>query len=249
MQKHHNIRQNLHVFINGTEIPNQDILAWETDRAIQVAKKLGIKSENQTLDELHQQLLKRKQELGHAGLKKLLAKEIKLSDVMGKVTGKLSLGRRRFCVIEILSDQGTAEQFVEWFENCGKINDEPSMLAGTPDHYIISTVDGRQEVVETNGGSPFAARFLINYEDLSSLRSKADPNYDLQLAGVAVLDNGLSLGGVRHQFRNEGAGFRAKLVVEFPLLMLPSIVSGHQWHLASEFSNWIIASIAQHLKN
>jgi hypothetical protein len=90
-----------------------------------------------------------------------------------------------------------------------------------------------------------AARFFVDYDDLSSLKSEADPDYPVQVAGVARAPNGAAIGGVRHQFRNEGTGFHAKLTVEFPSLIMPSVVTGHRWHLACEFSNWIRAAIAE----
>jgi hypothetical protein len=65
----------------------------------------------------------------------------------------------------------------------------------------------------------------------------------VQVAGAARLDDGLAIGGVRHQFRDEGHGFRPLLTVEFPALTLPTIISGHRWHLAIEFSNWIEAAM------
>jgi hypothetical protein len=91
------------------------------------------------------------------------------------------------------------------------------------------------------------ARFDIDYEDLSSLRSLADPHYTHQMAGVARARGGLELGGVRHQFRNEGSGFRARLLVEFPFFIMPGIVSGHRWHLACEWANWITAAFDEQM--
>ncbi len=118
------------------------------------------------------------------------------------------------------------------------------MIAALPEHYLIATdPSGRQEVIETNGGSPMAARFFIDYNDLSSLRSQPDSTYPIAVVGVARSPNGAAIGGVRHQFRNEGDGFRAKLTVEFPSLIMPSVVTGHRWHLACEFSNWIRAAL------
>lgn len=239
------MHSNIQVFINGQKVQKQDILIWEKKRADIVLKKLGAKPKSSNLIELRQQLLEQKSKLGHEGINKILKKELIISDFFAKMTAHFSFGSRRLCIIEIFVENVSAEQFVEWFEQCGQINNEQAMLAGTPDHYLISTRNGIQEVIETNGGSPMVARFYIDYEDLSSLRSPVDPTFPLQIAGVARSRDGLALGGVRHQFRNEGNGFRARLTVEYPLLILPTIMSGHQWHLASEFSNWISAALDQ----
>lgn len=115
------------------------------------------------------------------------------------------------------------------------------MLAACPDHYFIGEDDqGRQKVVETAGGSPLPSEFFIDYKDISSLVTPASPDYRIQIAGVARTAKGLPVGGVRHQFRNipEG-GFESWNTVEFPKHVGNRIVSGHRWHLAREFGNWI----------
>ncbi|MDV8150384.1 hypothetical protein R5L37_01210 [Acinetobacter pittii] len=233
---------NIHVCINGQNITNSAILEWEKRRARLVLKKLGLSPKSKDLLELRELLLKRKSELGQNKIKALLKKELIISDFFAKLIARLSFGYRRLSSIEIFVENARAEQFVEWFEKCTNQNNEQAMLAGTPDHYLISTNNGAQEVIETNGGSPLVAHFYIDYNELSSLRSRVDLSFPLQIAGVARSKDGFAIGGVRHQFRNEEKGFRAKLTVEYPLLILPTVISGHQWHLANEFSNWISAA-------
>jgi hypothetical protein len=239
------VNPSIRTIINGREIPRQAVLEWEQRRAQTVLRKLRVSPANQDLATLRRQLLDRKLELGAEGLMKALRLELGISSPLADLTAAMSRGSRRFSVTELIVSGGTAEHFVDWFHERTRNNDELTMLSAAPDHYIIRTnVDGVQEVVETTGGAPFATCFFINYSDLSSLRSPPDQAYPLQIAGVARSAKGIALGGVRHQFRNEGAGFRAKLLVEFPLLILPQVVSGHQWHLASEFGNWIDAAFA-----
>lgn len=233
------MHSNIHVYINGQNVPNEDIIEWEIKRANIVLKKLGSKPFSKNIMSLRHQLRELKAKLGQEKIKEILKKELMLSDQLAKLTAWLSFGQRRYSITEIFVENAIAEQFVEWFEQCNKTNNEAAMLAGTPDHYVISTTNGVQEVIETNGGAPLTARFYIDYDDLLSLRSKINPSFPLQIAGVAKSSDGIAIGGVRHQFRNEGNGFRARLTVEYPLLILPSIISGHQMHLANEFSNWI----------
>lgn len=231
--------------INGKEVPRTQVLAWEKKRAQVVLNKLGATPASDDLALLRQQLATLKQALGTRRMLHILRRELAVSDPMAVLTARLSFGYRRFSITELVSSRGSAEQFVAWLNERARLNDEAAMLAATPDHYVIQTnPDGSQEVVETNGGSPLAAHFYIDYTDLSSLRSPVDPAYPLQIAGVARSAGGVALGGVRHQFRNEGSGFRARLLVEYPLLILPQVLSGHQWHLASEFANWIEAAFA-----
>lgn len=231
-------------FINGREIPRARVLEWEKRRARIVLKKLAEKPSSNELGTMREQLLERKEALGAKQLLAMLHRQLVASEAMAVLTARLSGPARRYSITEITASTGTAEQFVDWFNERARLNDERAMLAATPDHYVIRTNEkGIQDVVETTGGSPLPARFFIDYDDLSGLRSKADPTYPLQVAGVAHSSRGVVLGGVRHQFRNEGTGFRTRLLVEFPWLTPPSMISGHQWHLASEFGHWIEAAI------
>ncbi len=234
----------IRTFIGGREIPYERVLEWERRRALVVLRRLGGRpGGGEDLETLRQQLLERKLALGADGLLYILRRELAVAQPMANAIARLSCGLRRFSVTELLVDRGSAKDFVEWLLERTERNDEVPMLAACPDHYLIRTnAEGAQEVIETTGGSPLVGRFLIDYQDLSSLRSVPDPHYPCQIAGVAWADNGLALGGIRHQFRNEGFGFRARLLVEFPAMIMPGVVSAHRWHLASEFSNWIEAA-------
>jgi hypothetical protein len=59
-----------------------------------------------------------------------------------------------------------------------------------------------------------------------------------------MLAAGLVIIGVRHQLRDNGGAMEALLTVEFPGVTPPPLVAAHRWHLAVEFSNWIVASTA-----
>lgn len=233
-------------FIGGREIGREQVLEWERRRALIVLKKLGGQPcADDDLNTLNRQVLERKLALGSEGIRQLLQRELAVAQPVANFVARMSFGFRRYSVTELLVDRGSAKEFVEWFLQRNELNDELTMLAASPDHYVIQkNADGVQEVIETTGGSPLVGRFMIDYQDLSSLRSSPDPRYPYQAAGVARSEGGLAIGGVRHQFRDEGSGFRAKLLVEFPTMIMPGAVSAHRWHLASEFSNWIEAAIA-----
>lgn len=236
----------IRTFIGGREISRQQVMEWERRRALVVLKKLGGQPlGNEDLKTLNQQVLDRKLMLGSDGIRRLLQNELALSQPVANFVARISCGFRRYSVTELLVDRGSAREFVDWFIQRNELNDETTMLAASPDHYVIQkNADGAQEVIETTGGSPLVGKFMIDYLDLSSLRSLPDSRYPYQAAGVARSEDGLALGGVRHQFRDEGFGFRAKLLVEFPMMIMPGAVSTHRWHLAGEFSNWIEAAFA-----
>lgn len=120
--------------------------------------------------------------------------------------------------------------------------DPTPILAACPDHYIARTrPDGRQEVVETTGGAPLPLRMVFDRTDLRTLVTPPDPAFPVQWAGVARTEHGAALGGTRHQFRDERAGFLARLTVELPATLPPEMLREHRWHLACEFSNWVEA--------
>lgn len=236
----------LEIDIEGERVPLERVAAWEHRSALKALKKLDSSADGQELSQLRQQLLTRKHQLGHAGIRQRLRRDLAISDTLARGVAWMSCGCRRYSVIEILSPVGTAEGFAHWFEEVTRLNREDVMIAALPEHYLIATdANGQQEVIETNGGAPLPARFFVDYDDLSGLKSVRDADYPVQVAGVARAPNGTAIGGVRHQFRNEGPGFRAKLTVEFPSLMMPSVLKGHRMHLACEFSNWINAFVAE----
>lgn len=55
------------------------------------------------------------------------------------------------------------------------VNDEANMLDAMPDHYLRGLPDGRQELVETTGGSPTPTRFLVDYSTADRLTTHAGP--------------------------------------------------------------------------
>ncbi len=230
--------------IAGRQVDRAQVLAWEDRRARVVMRKLGLPdSDTMTLPERRAALLARKLELGHAGLRRHLRLQLFASHLTALLLALLSGKRRSFSVCELWVERGSAEHFQRWFEDRVPLDDQAGMLAGCPDHYIIDTSSpSHQRVVETCGGAPFASEVVIDYADQSSVVTPPDPRYPLQIAGVASLAGGRAVGGVRHQFRQEGEGFRALITVEFPWAIFPWIVSDHRWHLATEFSNWIEAA-------
>lgn len=229
--------------INGVVLDRAAIQAWEDRRIAAARRRLRLTASNAPRDLQRRELLETKLALGHERLRRLLKHSLWWSELVTRFTVALSRGRRRFSVCEIEVASGSAEYFAHWFAQRNALNDEAAMLDGCADHYMIYRDEtGRQVVVETTGGSPLPGEFVVDYDDVSSLRSLPDPSYPFQVAGVARLHDGLAIGGVRHQFRQEGSGFRALLTVEFPSSVPSRMIAEHCWHLATEFSNWIEAA-------
>lgn len=233
------------VTIAGQQVDRAAVLAWEDRRAKIVMRKLGLPDGGMTLPQRRAALLAQKLALGHQAIRRLLRFDLFCSRIIAVILALLSGKRRAMSVCELAISRGSAEHFQTWFEARVPLDDQAGMLAGCPDHYIIDTdAQGRQVVLETVGGAPFPSEIAITYGDDSSLVTPANPSYPYQIFGIARIASGRTVGGVRHQLRQEGDGFRALITAEFPSATLGSMIAGHRWHLATEFSNWIEASQA-----
>lgn len=228
--------------IGDRDVVREEVLGWEARRIDAAARKLGVTVPGGLLAERREALLRAKLDLGEREIERRLARDVRWAGRIGRATSR-PRGRRRLSVCDLHVSAGSAAQFAEWFRSRTREDDHEAMLAACPEHFVLRTrPDGRQEVLETTGGSPLASRFLVDYEDTSTLLTHPDAAFPEQIAGVALIADGVPVGGVRHQFRDEGEGFRARLTVEFPALTNPHMLAQHRWHLACEFSNWIEAA-------
>ena len=245
--------------LDGTAVSRDKVQHWEARRATAVLKKfrfrLGPLAISQIAPDLdlaavlradvrtqRAALLDLKTGLGHAGVYAMLRRDITMSERISRAAVAASRGRTTHSVIEVSAPGVDAKGFAVWFNNLTALNDEVAMIDAMPDHYLLRGLpDGRQEVVETTGGSPSATRFLVDYTSANRLEVQPDRGYPIQIAGHAVLDDGLVIGGVRHQLRDHDGTLEALLTVECPGLTPPPMVAAHRWHLAVEFSNWIEA--------
>lgn len=234
----------LTVRIAGKSVTRESVLAWEDKRIDAAARKAGIVPPTcATVAQRRDAFLTQKLDLGADELARRLQRDTNAADFIARTQARVS-PRRRVSRTDMSVNGGTAAEFVTYFERASANSDEQAMLRACPDHFVIRMGPRGQEVLETNGGSPLAALFVIDYDDVSSLRTRPDPAFPHQVAGVARASDGRAIGGVRHQFRDTAGGFDARLIVEFPLPTLPTMVSRHRWHLACEFSNWVEAAFA-----
>jgi hypothetical protein len=229
--------------IDGREVPRDEVLSWERRRAQKVLAKLGVNVHSDGVVALRRAHTERKLELGHDAIERLLGRELRASEHVGRIGAAASRGRRRMCTIEIAGEGASVEMLPGWYRDAIAANDELPLIEACPDHFISRTrPDGRKEVIETTGGSPLAVRMFFDEDDVSTLTSQPDPAFPVEWAAVATSAGGVPIGGVRHLFRDEPNGFRVRLTVEFPLTMPSYMIRQHRWHLACEFSNWIEAA-------
>jgi hypothetical protein len=230
----------LNVTINGARIALRDLAAWEDRRIASARRVLGLPPSQAPRDQQKAELLERKLAIGPERMHAHLRGRLRISSLVTRMTLGLSGQARRLSVCEIAVADGIATDFADWFLGLNRENDIGPLLDACPDHFVIVGESAvRQRVIETTGGSPLPGEFVIDFADQSGLATLADPAYPIQIAGTARLTSGLAIGGVRHQLKQEGAGFRVLLTVEFPRAVAPAMIRQHQWHLAVEFSNWL----------
>lgn len=230
--------------IGGRQVSRREVLAWEHGRAAKVCARLGIDSPPDDVVGRREALVARKLELGHEALERMLGRELALSARSTRLMTALSRGRRRIGAVELTGTGLAAESMPAFYKEAMRSGDEAPLLAAAPDHYLLAQdTDGVQQVIETTGGSPLASRIFLDESDLAAVGTTADPGFPVQWVAVgrAAVEAPPS-GAIRHQFRDEGDRFTARLMIEFPLLTPGRVVRAHRWHLACEFSNWIEAA-------
>lgn len=231
----------------GRPVTREDVRTWETKRMGKAAAKIGLPVPAGELTRTRAAFADAKLDLDPDEVRRRLARDIRHADTAARTSTRLSRGRRVTSTCDLyVTGAGTAAEFVAWFSDTSRDDYAHSMIAANPDHFLIDTApDGRQEVIETTGGSPLATRLLIDYSDTAEIITHRDPEFPLETSGVARTGKGLAIGGVRHEFRDHTDGFHAHLCVEFPRLTMPSMITQHRMHLACEFSNWITLAFAR----
>lgn len=227
--------------IDGRAVPRSEVLAWEADRAAKVARKLDVERRGDDLGALRDALVARKLELGHVELERRFRRDIALTSRASRLITALSRGRSRVCTVELAGPEGSAEAVSGFYKRAMERGDEAPLLAACPDHHLLAKLDPEEEqVMESIGGSPLVSRVLLAAGDPGMLTTPADPEFPVQwlALGRAAPDHPFA-GGIRHQFSDGPAGFRARLAGEFPIGTPKPLLAARRWHLACEFSNWI----------
>jgi len=230
--------------MNNSLVPKSNIDAWERKRLAAVLRKFNKNSANDEADllSLRKRLVETKLGFAYDEILNLLRVELAVSSALAKLMNAVSLGKRKACITEIIVEGITATEVADGLEAL-MLESSPSHdmvnLSACPDHYVLRPLGkNRLEVIETTGGSPFPIQFFIDYGDEAGLTIPRDSSYPCQSVGVARLRDGTTIGGVRHQLRDQGNGFRARLAVEFPVMAPAYFIRQHQFHLACEFSHW-----------
>jgi hypothetical protein len=233
--------------IGDREVSRTEVLEWERRRGAAVYEKLGMGTPPDHVAARREALVARKLELGHAEIERRLARQMAVAARSGRVMTALSRGGRRLCVVELRGSGGSAETMPAFYKAAMDTGDEAALLAASPDHWMLhKRDDGIQQVIETTGGSPLVSRIFLDENEVGPIGTPADPTFPVQWVAIGRANlTGQPSGALRHQFRDEpGGAFTARLTIEFPRLTPTRLVDAHRWHLACEFSNWIVAANA-----
>lgn len=236
--------KSIKVFINGKQITQRDMRIWKMQRIKKAYKALHIKiPPKATLSEMNKNLTEIKVRFSDEEIRTILRKKLILSRYVMKIASILSGGKRRTARTTIMAKGISADKFSEMLDSLmvdAATKNRKVNLSVYPEHYVL-TPDKNQvlEVIETTGNAPIPVQFFISFGDESKLTEPRDSRFTHQSAGVAKLEDGTIIGGVRHQFRDTPAGLECRLAVEFPAMCPEIIVQAHQKHLAVEFTNWL----------
>ncbi|MGR5897478.1 hypothetical protein ACT7C8_00730 [Bacillus cereus] len=177
-------------------------------------------------------------------LRGMLKTRYKIGNIAAKTLVKLSGGKRKFCITELLFETDmTPEEFLEKVTDIIMNNTKEHFymnVATNPDHYVLVGDEGNtSEVLENPAESPFPFRFWGDYDDTSNLQSEIGEGYTHRLAGAAKLEDGFEIGALHHQLKKEGKGIRLRTLIEFPTALPKHNFHMHQYHLACEFRQWV----------
>lgn len=207
----------VHTGIDGTTHPREAVLAWELDRARAALRLL-------------------KQRLGDDRVRELLAPDTAASDTALAAWARASAGRWRTAVTELTATGIDAETFLTWWQGRLHSGDRTALLAANPEHYLADSTGERVEIIETIGTGP--TRFFLDFHhDLP-----ADDTFPVRIGGTGTLADGTEVLHVLHEFADTPAGLRIRLTVRFPEAAPDLLPTGHQWHFACEFTNWLQAA-------
>lgn len=240
------------IYINNEEITHEQVDKYELKRmkkTFKFLRKKGFQLDNSllkldTLDDARNHLAEVKMTRSADQLRDMLKTEIKLGDKAAHTMVKLSRGKRKYCITDFLFETDmTIQEFYDAMYDILMNNTSKHFfmnIATNPDHYVLLGDKGNtSEVLENPANSPLPFRFWGDYDDVSAVQSEFTEGYTMRLAGPAVLKDGLVMGAMHHQLKQEDGAIRFKAVVEFPSVLPNYNFRMHHYHLACEFRQWI----------
>ncbi|MFE2936272.1 hypothetical protein [Streptomyces sp. NPDC059278] len=207
--------------IDGTEYTQDDIRRWELDRARNALTLL-------------------KNRIGDEAMRELLAEDLRAADEIMAPLPDASGGAWRSAVTELEIGGITAEEFLTWWQGRLASADRTALLAANPEHYLANSADGVVEIIETIGSGPL--RFFLTFHDGVAIADEGHETYPVRIGGTGRLTDGTEICRVMHEFGDGPRGLRIRLTIQFPASAPEHVFTGHKWHFACEFLNWLEAA-------
>ncbi|MDG6896246.1 hypothetical protein [Volucribacter amazonae] len=185
-------------------------------------------------------LLLLKEKLGADNIRELLAEDCaEMAELLRQWSKNSTTYKPSITLLEV--EDLSKEEFLGWFHQINQDNQQAKLLGAMPEHYLIEPKDNSQELIETMGlyGKPVHCQLI--FADPEQADIPLDPDYETQMFVKGVhIDNGEDI-HIRalHEFKNTATGMQVKLGIYFPEHTPDEMVTGHQWHLAIEFNNWL----------
>ncbi|MCH3922733.1 hypothetical protein [Limosilactobacillus sp.] len=246
------------VYFSGKKVAPKEIEDWEKRHSVAMAKRLQkfyhidvspffVRSIPETdVLTVRKKLVDYKMQLSNEEIRGKLKHVFQLTNTAEDLMATLGRHKRKSSVVEIVVKNVPAnfdlKKFVDEIQalmTSTSAKDRRIGLAASPDHLLL---EGRphnsQEIVEITGGAPMEAHFINYYGVEAGINYPRDPEYPYQMVGISMMTNNTIAGDIRHQYKEEGTGFRAKLADEFPVFFTSSMIREHQFHLANEFLVW-----------
>ncbi|MER8099587.1 hypothetical protein ACFV84_15355 [Kitasatospora sp. NPDC059811] len=211
----------VHTDIDGTSHPREAVLAWELDRARTALRLL-------------------KQRLGDDRTRELLTPDTTAADTALAAWAHASGGRWSTAVTELTATGIDADRFLTWWQGRLHAPDRDALLAANPEHYLADSTGERVEIIETLGTGP--ARFFLRFHDDVPIAGPGHQAFPVRIGGTGTLADGTEVLRVMHEFADTPDGLRIRLTVQFPEAAPALLGTGHQWHFACEFANWLEAA-------
>lgn len=235
------------VKINRMPVSASDLQKWEKPGLKWVGFNLGIKTpKNEKVREQVDHLNREKVRISDDEILRKVKGKIRLMDwginLALLISGKRHVYSETTIYADGLNAKYTADKINEINLNAaGNETYRRVNLSACPFHYILrATPEEKLEVVEGVGRFMLPLQMFIKYGDDTGLSIPRLTEFPYQSVGYATTGSGKIMGGVRHQFRDTENGIEARLCVQFPNACPKFIVKNHQYHLAIEFSNWLL---------
>ncbi|CAG5137547.1 uncharacterized protein ALTATR162_LOCUS143 [Alternaria atra] len=186
-----------------------------------------------------QALMLVRRRLGTQALKDLPQEEIAAADEYWKKMSAESDGKFRPSRVAVSKRGLTTKDFFTCFIPNGYMVTEEK-IAAHPEHRVVQGKPGPREiyVLETVGDK--VSQFTMVDDGNAAGFVTNDPNYPTKMTGRLIMEGGIQIGEVYHQFKDheDGKGFDADLAIYFPAACDDDLIDCHRQHLLVEFSNW-----------